>query len=155
MNHLLLLLCAIALVGCAAAPAPDDAPGDLGAWGPLAVSLDASRDVLDARGGGGPIQITDRCVFLQSEEVAGRETTLVWRSGQTGWDPANRQVVFESATGELIRLSDGDRIEIGGAGIADPDDPDQGAPQPAWLVRPDPTCPRELWAVHSIRRLER
>jgi len=84
-------------------------------------------------------------------EEVNREITLVWRSGQTSWDPALPQIVFEDATAGEIRLSDGQRMEVGGAGIAEPGAADQGAPQPKWLSAPDRTCPDELFAVHSVR----
>jgi hypothetical protein len=92
------------------------------------------------------------CVRLLVEEVD-REITLVWRSGQTSWDPGARQIVFEDMIAGELRLSDGDRIEVGGAGISDPEDPDQGAAQPKWLSKPDGSCPDELFAVHSVRRV--
>ncbi|HLA17395.1 MAG TPA: hypothetical protein VJZ72_10895 [Candidatus Limnocylindrales bacterium] len=124
-----------------------------GPWGPLAVTDEDARVVMDARGGAGPLRVGDRCVTLLIEEV-GREITLVWRSGQTAWDPGARQIVFEDGRAGRIRLADGDRIAVGGAGIAEPGDPDQGAPQPTWLSTPDPSCPDELFAVHSVIRLD-
>ena len=143
VNRKLSLLAALAavLAACQASP-----------WGPLAVTDEDARMVLAARGGAGPLRIGMRCVTLLVEEV-GREITLVWRSGQTSWDPGVRQVVFDDATAGQIRLSEGDRIEVGGAGIAEPGDPDQGAPQPKWLSAPDSSCPDELFAVHSVRRI--
>lgn len=119
---------------------------------PLAVTDEDARIVLEARGGAGPIRIGQRCVTHLVEEV-NREITLVWPSGQTSWDPAVRQIVFDDPTTGQIRLADGDRIEVGGAGIAEPGAADQGAPQPKWLSAPDPTCPDELFAVHSVRRI--
>lgn len=124
-----------------------------GPWGPLAVSDEDAGFALQARGGAGPLRIGPTCVRLLVEEVD-REITLVWRSGQTSWDPAARQIVFEDMVDGQLRLSDGDRIEVGGAGISDPGDPDQGAPQPKWLSPPDGSCPDELFAVHSVRRVE-
>jgi hypothetical protein len=122
----------------------------VGPWGPLAVSDEDAWIVLEARGGAGPLRIGPRCVTLLVEEV-NREITLVWRSGQTSWDPGLRQIVFDDATAGEIRLSGGQRMEVGGAGIAEPGAADQGAPQPKWLSAPDPTCPDELFAVHSVR----
>ena len=124
----------------------------VGPWGPLAASDEDARIVLEARGGAGPLRIGARCVTLLVEEV-NREITLVWRSGQTSWDPAVRQIVFDDATAGEIRLSDGERIEVGGAGIAEPGAADQGAPQPKWLSTPDNSCPDELFAVHSVMRI--
>lgn len=124
----------------------------LGTWGPLAVSDEDARLVLTARGGAGPLRIGASCVTLFVEEV-NREITLVWRSGQTSWDAAVRQIVFVDGRLGRIRLSDGDRIEVGGAGIAAPGAADQGAPQPKWLSAPDKSCPGELFAVHSLRRI--
>jgi predicted small lipoprotein YifL len=138
----LLALLATALAACRAGP-----------WGPLAVSDEEGQGALQARGGAGPLRIGPTCVTLLVEEVD-REITLVWRSGQTSWDQTARQIVFEDLTAGEMRLSNGDRIEVGGAGISDPGDPDQGAAQPKWLSRPDGSCPDELFAVHSVRRIQ-
>ena len=136
-----LLALSVALAAC-----------QVGIWEPLAVTDEDARIVLEARGGAGPLRIGPRCVTLLVEEV-NREITLVWRSGQTSWDPAVHQIVFDDPTAGQIRLADGDRIEVGGAGIAEPGAADQGAPQPKWLSSPDSTCPDELFAVHSVRRI--
>lgn len=136
-----LLAVSAALAGC-----------QVGLLEPLAVTDEDARIVLEARGGAGPLRIGPRCVTLLVEEV-NREITLVWRSDQTSWDPAVRQIVFDDPTAGQIRLADGDRIEVGGAGIAEPGAPDQGAPQPKWLAAPDSTCPDALFAVHSVRRI--
>lgn len=142
VNRKLSLLAALsALAACQAGP-----------WGPLAVTDEDARIVLEARGGAGPLRIGLRCVTLLVEEVD-REITLVWRSGQAVWDPAVRQIDFDDATAGQIRLSDGDRIEVGGAGIAEPGAADQGAPQPKWLAGPDSSCPDELFVVHAVRRI--
>jgi hypothetical protein len=139
------------VVGCAGS-APDPLGrigGQAGLWGPLAVTDEDDRMVLAARGGAGPLRIGQLCVTLLVEEV-NREITLVWRDSQASWDPVARQIHFEDAKAGQLRLADGDRIEVGGAGIAEPGAADQGAPQPTWLSAPDGSCPAELFAVHSV-----
>jgi hypothetical protein len=113
--------------------------------------IDEDASVVLASGGfPGTLRIGDRCVTLVLDEVD-REITLIWRNSQASWDANTRQILFGPG---LVRLTDGDRIAPGGAGIAEPGDPDQGAPQPRWLSTPDPSCPVELFAVHAVRRLD-
>lgn len=135
-------------------PLAEATGGEGGVWGPLAVVDDSDRSTLTARGGAGPLRIGRRCVTLLVEE-SGNETTLVWRSGQTRWDPLRPSIIFRDPRLGEIRLSNGDRIEIGGAGLADPESPDQGAPQRPWLSPPHGSCPSRRWVVHSVNRLDR
>lgn len=124
------------------------AAAEPGGWGPLAVALDEGHGALTASGGIGPLRFGERCVTLLREN--GTETTLVWRSGETRWDGAAREIVWTDPSGREIRLSDGIVVAVGGADIAPPDSPDQGAGQPTWLKPPDPSCPEELFSLHSI-----
>jgi hypothetical protein len=136
------ILMVVAIVGCGPT-----------SWGPLAV-IDEDADLVLASGGfPGRLRIGDRCVSIQLEEVP-RELTLVWRDSQVTWDATARRIEFVDTRAGEIGLRDGDRIAPGGAGLADPDDPDQGAPQPMWIVRPDPSCPSEMFVVHSVRLLD-
>ncbi len=123
------------------------------AWGPLAVADDDAQSDLDAGGGAGRLIIGSRCVTLLVEE-GGSEVTLIWRSGQTRWDPVAGQIVFNDRDLGVIRLSNGDRIELGGAPLMDPDSPDQGAGQPKWISPPDDSCPGRRWVVHQVDRLD-
>jgi hypothetical protein len=131
------ILTVVAIAGCGST-----------SWGPLAV-IDEDANVVMASGGfPGRLRIGDRCVWIALDEVV-RELTLVWRDSQVTWDATARQIRFGQ-----IRLGDGERIAPGGAGLAEPGDPDQGAPQPTWIVRPDPSCPSEMFVVHSVRLLD-
>ena len=130
------------LVGCQTAP-----------WGPMTVIDEDMRVVLASGGFPGTLRIGDRCVTILLDD-GGREITLVFRNGQTSWDAITRQIVFSDTRAGVLRLSDGDRIAPGGAGIAEPEDLDQGVPQPRWISPPNPSCPTDLFAVHSVVKLE-
>jgi len=64
VNRKLSLLAALAavLAACQASP-----------WGPLAVTDEDARIVLEARGGAGPLRVGTRCVTLLVEEVEPRD----------------------------------------------------------------------------------
>jgi hypothetical protein len=151
---------AAALAACQASPVPPSsnatspagASGAESEWGPLAVAHDDAESDLDAGLGPGSLVVRPRCVTLLVDEV-GREITLIWRSGQTRWDPVFGQIVFRDRGLGLIRLSNADRVMLGGAPLMDPDSPDQGAPQPTWIVPPDDSCPANWWVVHSVQRV--
>jgi hypothetical protein len=121
-------------------------------WGPLSVADDPALSNLDAGLGPGRLIVGVRCVTLKLDK-RGIRTTLIWRSGQTSWDSAAREIVFDDRDLGLIRLSSGDRIRLGGAPLADPGSLDQGAPQPKWISRPDASCPRSRWVVHQVDQL--
>ena len=121
-------------------------------WGPLAVADDDAEGDLDAGTGPGRLVVGPRCVTLLQD--AGAELTLIWRSGQTGWDPDADQIVFVDRNAGVLRLSDGERLSLGGAGLADPSSPDQGAAQPEWLAPPDASCPDARWLVHQVYLLD-
>jgi len=127
---------------------PAKASGDV-SWGPLAVADDPALESLDAGFGPGRLIVGSRCVTLRPDKGTFK-TTLIWRSGQTSWDPGSRQIVFNDRDIGVIRLSAGDRIRLGGAVLADPDSPDQGAGQPTWILPPDPSCPSRRWVVHQV-----
>ena len=93
---------------------------------------------MDAGYGPGRITITDDCVFLRSAGVKG--STLAWRSGDSGWDPATREIVYADDTHGVIGLSDGDRVSLGGFGGFTLVEPPNG-PFIRWLVEPDASCP--------------
>jgi heat shock protein HslJ len=126
-------------------PAPSLHPegGPLLAWGPLAVIEDDAAGGLDAAGGTGRVVIGDDCVFLRSPN--GPRTTLIWRSGQTEWDAARRQIVFRDPDLGRISLAHGDRISLGGAALGE-----GPYTAPVWLARPDETCPVSAWVVNQI-----
>ena len=106
-----------------------------GRWGPLAVVDDPGIGGLDAGLGPGRLVIGERCVYLQGRNRKSR-TTLVWRSGQARWDPDRRQIVYHDRDLGDIRLSDGDRMTLGGYGIGTADRPDNPeVPIGPWIER--------------------
>ncbi|CAN5817712.1 hypothetical protein BH23CHL8_BH23CHL8_03310 [soil metagenome] len=122
-----------------------------GDWGPLAMVADSAEYGLDAGLGPGRLAIGGRCVTLRGE---GHSTTLIWRDGETRWDRDTRQIIFADRDLGIIQLSDGERVTLGGAHLAPPDSPDQGAPQPRWLDYPDASCPAHRWVVHQVIPLD-
>lgn len=136
-----------------ASPAPSTSTEpcvDLAAsWGPLAVVDDAAMGGLDAGFGPGRLFIGPRCVSLRTGQ--GRATTLVWRAGDTRWDPATDEILFADRDLGLIRLKSGDRVSLGGfsPGTIDAIE-DEGPGLAPWLATPDETCAGELWEVHQV-----
>ncbi len=129
---------------------PPPGSGPPADWGPLAVLDDpTAADHLDGGIDAHLVRITDTCVTLRGK--GGGESTLAWRTGDTTWDPVTQEVVFADSTHGLVRLSDGDRVNIGGYG--GPLDGDIGGPPLVWLIRPDPSCPQVVMVVHEIAML--
>jgi hypothetical protein len=117
-------------------------------WGPLAVIDDDALGALDAGNGPGRLVVDERCVMFRAPTRT--VTTLVWRSGETTWDPLSSQIVFDDRDLGELRLRDGVDLVLGGMGLTDSDSPYQGAPEPPWIVRPDDSCPTALWVVHQV-----
>jgi len=139
-------------------PAANASPGpclDLPAgWGPLAVVDDPGIGGLDAGVGPGRLFIGPRCVTLRGSRGGG--ITLVWRAGDTRWDPATRRILFVDRDLGPIWLSSGDRITLGGFSPGTVDAIDQGGPGLApWLSAPNDACPAELWEVNQVVPLDR
>lgn len=119
-------------------------------WGPLAVVDDPAIGGLDAGVGPGRLVIGERCVYLQGQDPASR-TTLVWRSGQTRWDRQRREIVYYDRDLGRIRLSDGDRMTLGGYGIGTADRPDNvEVPIGPWISEPDASCPADRWVAEQV-----
>lgn len=118
-------------------------------WGPMAVVKDDSTGGMDAGVGPATLVITDRCVYLKSERGIG--STLVFRSGQTRWDAKHRQIVYRDRDLGEIRLSNGERVILGGYGIgtaARPENVEVGLGP--WIKEPDPTCPDQRWVAQQV-----
>lgn len=116
-------------------------------WGPLAVlDVPADFDELAAHGPG-TLRVGEDCVTLEigAEDEVTRRTTLVWRAPEVTWEPQTREIVFEPlGDQEPVRLSDGDRVHLGGSGFTGRTEADWGAP-------PDPDCPDDFaWYVHDV-----
>jgi hypothetical protein len=119
-------------------------------WGPLAVVDDPAIGGLDAGIGPGTLVISERCVYLQGSDPGSRRT-LVWRSGQTRWDPERHQIVYHDRDMGRIRLSDGDRMILGGYGIGTADRPDNvEVPIGPWISEPDASCPADRWVAEQL-----
>jgi hypothetical protein len=118
-------------------------------WGPLAVVDDPGLGGLDAGNGPGRLVITDRCVYLGGSR--GEGDTLVFRSGQTRWDGKRRQIVYTDRDLGEIRLSNGDRLMLGGYGIGSAASPDNvEVPIGPWIKEPDASCPAQRWVVQQV-----
>lgn len=132
-----------------ASPAPSPAATDCLAaspgWGPLAVVDDPALESLDAGIGPGRIRITEDCVILRGKRGPG--VTLVWRAGDTRWDPASGEILFLDRDAGLVRLHDGDRMTLGGYS---PQPGEEGPRMASWLAEPDASCPTEQWMVHDV-----
>lgn len=90
--------------------------------------------------------ISDDCVYLRTDDS--RKITLFWRYMQAVWvDTGNKnQTVFQDARHGASRLANGDKITVQGR------DPFKTLPCPAWLARPDDSCPEIGFEVHSVSR---
>jgi len=130
-----------------ASPAPClDLPAG---WGPLAVVDDPGIGGMDAAIGPGRLVIGPRCVTIRGKHGGG--TTLVWRAGDTRWDPATNQILFVDRDLGLIRLSTGDRVTLGGFSppSLDATDHHEGPTLAPWIAMPDAACPAPLWEVNG------
>ena len=121
---------------------PTPLPGEFGAgpWGPLAV-IEAPSDAGELAGLAGRLHIGERCVTVGDMHL----TMPIFRHSQTRWEPDGGVIVFYNVhDGTRVELRDGDRISFGGGEIGvDP------AELP-WLAPPDPSCPAQVFAVHSV-----
>jgi len=147
----------------APSPSPSQSPGGLppkgspgpcldlpAGWGPLAVVDDPAIGGLDAAIGPGRLFIGPRCVTLRGKD--GSRTTLVWRAGDTRWDPEAREIVFVDRNLGLWRLSSGDRVILGGFSPASLDEVanHEGPGLAPWITLPDDACPAPLWEVNGL-----
>lgn len=121
------------------------------AWGPMAMVLDPLRDSLDQGFGPGTLTVGDACVTFHGP--SGPDHTLVFRDWQVIWLPGSATIALWDPSGELAMLETGDRVVLGGFRPWDEDATGE-PPAPAWLVRPGPDCPADLWLVHSARAAE-
>lgn len=145
--------CALsAILGVLAYACGGPTPDGSAAFGPLAMTSEPADFAAAASGGEGVLQVGKACVTLSDDRID-REVTLVWRRDQTSWDGSARQILFDDPILGEIRLSDGDRIGIGGAGIVESNSEEPVASVP-WLVSPDASCPENAFAVHSVIRLD-
>ena len=122
-----------------------------GAFGPLAVTDQDTQAISAASVGQGLLSIGDRCVTLDLD--AGRSVTLAFRAKQVEWDDVRSEISFRDPFDGTLVLKSGDRIDVGGEGIG----PSQGG-EPAhtrrWISAPDPSCPKEVFEVHTLDLLQ-
>lgn len=134
-----LLLTTSATAGCTDNGA---AAGGDAEWGPLTVSDADPSQGGQALIGEGPLRI-DECVTL---DVGPREVLLVWKAGQTAWDPEQSLIRFTNYDGTQLELRDGDVVVAGGGGLGA-----EGAPLPDDLVAgPVPSCPADAALVSEL-----
>lgn len=140
-----------------ASPSPSTSPDPSGApcldlppgWGPLAVIDDPAIGGSDWAFGPGRLSIGPRCVSLRRND--GQRYTLVWRAGDTRWDPDTREILFVDRDLGLLRLGDGDRMTLGGYPAGTVASPTRsGFALRPWLALPDDSCPPMLWEVNQV-----
>ena len=93
----------------------------------------------------GTLQIEDDCVYVQPEG-GGDRVFVVFGSAKTSWDPDTKSVLSKDGRGTFRPYVNGDRVEIGGGGLA------QSSLQNFdWVVEPDSTCDTtRLWIASTI-----
>lgn len=110
----------------------------------------------------GVIRMSDTCVVL--EVAGGGSALLVWSRHQTGWDPIEREVLFEMADGRVTELRDGRQVSLGGSGQAlsvegrsveeasvEVRSWDEWVSTIDWAAEPDSTCPVDsYWSVGEV-----
>lgn len=105
----------------------------------MAVVEDNSTAIVSVDGGAGTVRIAGDCVTFVSDGGRGLRT-LAWRSDFATWDDLLGQVIFDLPWEEPVRISDGDRLDIGGARPS----------AERWLQEPNPDCPVDTFVVHEI-----
>lgn len=134
-----LLLMTSAVAGCTDNGA---AAGEDAKWGPLTVIDGDPLQGGQALIGEGPLRIDD-CVTI---DVGPREVLLVWKAGQTAWDPEQSIIRFTNYDGTQLELRDGDAVIAGGVGVGA-----EGAHLPDDLVAdPAPSCPTDAAVLESL-----
>ena len=117
-------------------------------WGPLAVVQGAGgEEALIA----GSLQVGDRCVLLDER---GTDVLLIWPADRTGWDAESETITFESTTGEVVILGDGDHVALGGGGSSVEEDGLSAGEFVAgldWVSLPAPECVVDTrWFVNEL-----
>lgn len=83
-------------------------------------------------------------------------SSFAFRSGETRWDGKRRQIVYTDRDLGEIRLSNGDRLMLGGYGIGSAASPDNvEVPIGPWIKEPDASCPARRWVVQQVVPQER
>lgn len=160
LSLLLGALVVIGWVGCSSEPAPTPSDPSTEQWpsqaasvqgndlGPLAVVDNPGGS--DARGGMGPVRITDNCVTMMREN--GENMVLIWHAAEVHWDEGKQEITYSSASepeAEPITIREGDTIEVGGEALVG-DEPVQRGLE--WLATPHPSCGGEAWIVSTITK---
>lgn len=141
---------ALLLTACGGAEDQADAPGPE-PWGPLAVvpPSEAGDGALIE----GVLKVTEECVLLDER---GDDVLLVWPADRVGWDAEAETVTFESAGGEVVILSHGDRVAFGGGGSSQQEggqSAEQFVEGLEWVSPPDAACVVDTrWFVYDIVR---
>lgn len=115
-------------------------------WGPLAVT-DVPGGGPDARLGPGTLVIGSSCVVLQMTDA--RSVYLVWSGDITRWDSSHRRILYQRSGNGRAKLSDGDRVTLGGQFIPGPGSVEYHG-EPEWLQPPSHTCPIDGWWVGDV-----
>ena len=84
--------------------------------------------------------IGDGCVILDER---GDDALLVWPSDRTSWNAETGDVTFESTSGEIVELVDGDTVSFGGGGTSEQEGglpPDEFLASIDWVSEPAISC---------------
>lgn len=116
-------------------------------WGPLAVL--PAQDGMDTLAAGGPLRITDTCVYL---EAHGLVYLLFWHADQVTWNEESRTITFENFpwndSGRIVTLRDGDNVVVGGSGGGDEEggeSSEQFVRRMDWVAPPASSCKLDPW----------
>jgi len=119
------------------------------ASGPLAL-VDGTNG--DAARSEGVIRFIGGCVLLENR---GETVLLVWPAAQTKWDDTPGSIVFTSIGGEVVELSNGVGVALGGSGISRAENGisvERWIASLDWVAPPNPSCIRNgTWFVGDVQ----
>jgi hypothetical protein len=125
-------------------------------WGPLAVVPESATG--DAGLGPGRLTRVGECMLFRADGSED-EVLLVWPADSTEWRPKNQRIVVDQGRSGKVRLSNSDRLMIGGVPLTQ-DTPEEterirAALDASWVQPPDPSCPTEnMFHVGEVKKLD-
>jgi len=119
-------------------------------WGPLAVvpGPGGEESLIE-----GSLRVGDQCVLLDER---GEDVLLIWPADRTRWDADSETITFESTTGEIVTLGDGDHVAFGGGGSSVEEGGQSAGAFVAgldWVSPPAPECMVDTrWFVNELAK---